>query len=497
VTLQHNERRCGLGGAAVMPQLRLDSMRDAEKALRRLLIDADPSVESRDFVGLTARERLHMHSAAEQLGLVSRSFGNSKKRFLRVSKRQLTSSATAVQTTDAAAGMNHGGGGGQPLTCVSGLRQQAESAAELVASRAAAGSERLGLGCYPADVGLPATSQPSSTTAADISLHIQHFTRAVRYSNLRDASASFGALLHTSGFPSSAAEDEALMAFANLCVRHREATSAWRAFTLARTSSRHPSTLSLFALGLDLNGMLEALSEADEPAHFEHVLELWHEMQPLHVPPAVEAVEAFIERCISCERLGPAFEAYLVALDAELIPRLGTCIALLRVSATRREWASCAVSVLLTMHTGGERLNAELDVELHELAADLHATLTKGGQHELARQIWADLGGACRAPGTGRVVSAASRHLDVTPPPAAAAAPAAESFNWKRSIRGALRAASDGKLRLKRLRQTVLTEHARLDRAGDWDAAKRIFKKRLKKMSGVMVSGKMVGLMVT
>jgi hypothetical protein len=87
--------------------------------------------------------------------------------------------------------------------------------------------------------------------------------------------------------------------------------------------------------------------------------------------------------------------------------------------------------------------------------------------------------------------------LDVTPPPAAAAAPAAESFNWKRSIRGALRAASDGKLRLKRLRQTVLTEHARLDRAGDWDAAKRIFKKRLKKMSGVMVSGKMVGLMVT
>jgi hypothetical protein len=183
VTLQHNERRCGLGGAAVMPQLRLDSMRDAEKALRRLLIDADPSVESRDFVGLTARERLHMHSAAEQLGLVSRSFGNSKKRFLRVSKRQLTSSATAVQTTDAAAGMNHGGGGGQPLTCVSGLRQQAESAAELVASRAAAGSERLGLGCYPADVGLPATSQPSSTTAADISLHIQHFTRAVRNAN--------------------------------------------------------------------------------------------------------------------------------------------------------------------------------------------------------------------------------------------------------------------------------------------------------------------------
>ena len=78
----------------------------------------------------------------------------------------------------------------------------------------------------------------------------------------------------------------------------------------------------------------------------------------------------------------------------------------------------------------------------------------------------------------------------------AAASSAADAFNWKRSIREALRAAPGGELRLKRLRQAVLAEHARA-RPDEADEARRLFKKRLKKAKGVSVQGKLVRLGTT
>ena len=86
----------------------------------------------------------------------------------------------------------------------------------------------------------------------------------------------------------------------------------------------------------------------------------------------------------------------------------------------------------------------------------------------------------------------------VTPPAASSSAAAADkAFNWKKAIKEALRAAPGGELKLKRLRQAVLSEHAKQTKAGDaesGDNAKAAFKKRLKKMDGVSVSGKLVKL---
>ena len=86
----------------------------------------------------------------------------------------------------------------------------------------------------------------------------------------------------------------------------------------------------------------------------------------------------------------------------------------------------------------------------------------------------------------------------VTPPAASSSTAAADkAFNWKKAIKEALRAAPGGELKLKRLRQAVLSEHAKQTKAGDaesGDNAKAAFKKRLKKMDGVSVSGKLVKL---
>ena len=75
-------------------------------------------------------------------------------------------------------------------------------------------------------------------------------------------------------------------------------------------------------------------------------------------------------------------------------------------------------------------------------------------------------------------------------------AAADKAFNWKKAIKEALRAAPGGELKLKRLRQAVLSEHAKQTKAGDAESgdAKAAFKKRLKKMDGVSVSGKLVKL---
>ena len=93
------------------------------------------------------------------------------------------------------------------------------------------------------------------------------------------------------------------------------------------------------------------------------------------------------------------------------------------------------------------------------------------------------------------------------PAPAAASAASASAaassspskFNWKRAIREALRAAPGGELRLKRLRQHVLAEHAKAQpqQGDDAEGLRRKFKTRLKKMSDVTLQGKLVRLAPT
>ena len=84
--------------------------------------------------------------------------------------------------------------------------------------------------------------------------------------------------------------------------------------------------------------------------------------------------------------------------------------------------------------------------------------------------------------------------------PTPAPTPAPVAFNWKKAIRKTLRGAPGGALRLKQLRQAVLTAHAALltklphATAEAEDAPRRTFMKRLKKTRGVVVSGKLVQL---
>lgn len=85
------------------------------------------------------------------------------------------------------------------------------------------------------------------------------------------------------------------------------------------------------------------------------------------------------------------------------------------------------------------------------------------------------------------------------PPPSVVPLPkappkAAAAFNWKKAIKAELRAAPKGELRLKRLRKAVLAEHARQPTHAAPVEARRLFKKRLKKTSGVVLSGKLVRL---
>lgn len=78
----------------------------------------------------------------------------------------------------------------------------------------------------------------------------------------------------------------------------------------------------------------------------------------------------------------------------------------------------------------------------------------------------------------------------------ASASNAATKFKWRRAIRQALRAAPEQTLQLKPLRQQVLAEFG-----GDaWASlagadAKRLFRKKLKKVDGLILDGKVVRLM--
>ena len=78
----------------------------------------------------------------------------------------------------------------------------------------------------------------------------------------------------------------------------------------------------------------------------------------------------------------------------------------------------------------------------------------------------------------------------------ASASNAATKFKWRRAIRQALRAAPEQTLQLKSLRQQVLAEFG-----GDaWASlagadAKRLFRKKLKKVDGLILDGKVVRLM--
>lgn len=71
----------------------------------------------------------------------------------------------------------------------------------------------------------------------------------------------------------------------------------------------------------------------------------------------------------------------------------------------------------------------------------------------------------------------------------------ATKFNWKGAIREALRAVAGGEMKLKKLRTAVLAEHAKATGgAADDEAARKVFKKRLKKLDDVTLTGKMVKL---
>ena len=85
--------------------------------------------------------------------------------------------------------------------------------------------------------------------------------------------------------------------------------------------------------------------------------------------------------------------------------------------------------------------------------------------------------------------AAASVPAAAIPP---ASVPPAKDFNWKRSIKEQLRAAPGGEMRLKLLRTAVLAEHKRVQSSTEPEEQKRLFKKRLKKTSGVVKKGKMV-----
>lgn len=86
--------------------------------------------------------------------------------------------------------------------------------------------------------------------------------------------------------------------------------------------------------------------------------------------------------------------------------------------------------------------------------------------------------------------------------PAAASSSAAadddssSSFNWKRAISEALRAEPGREMKLKSLRHKVLAAHGKAPAAqrADAEEARRLFKKRLKKMDTVTIDGKLVRL---
>ena len=77
---------------------------------------------------------------------------------------------------------------------------------------------------------------------------------------------------------------------------------------------------------------------------------------------------------------------------------------------------------------------------------------------------------------------------------AASPSTAPDTFNWKRAIKEALRAAPGSELKLKKLRKAVLKEFTKQHAKGDKAEARRLFKKRLKKMDAVSIDKKHVRL---
>ena len=408
-SLHHNELRTGLGADNV---LTIRSVGAAEDALRRLL-DTGGDAEFHDFPGLAKEERAHMHTAANNLGLTSQSFGRGESRFLRVyhpnmaaargklGKEPAGESMSAENGNDDGDGDGDGDGGAAPWR--DELRRQAEEAAELLAPRAAAGNHRLGLGCSDA---ASATSLAGGSTRSGTAGHsAKKFGRAVRYSNLVEASLCFASLcgsweadeVRTGATPDA----ETLVGYVNLCLRHTEWGDAWRAYQLARAAPA--SFLRLFAIGLDCSRLLEQLSEvAVEPTRLAHAIELWGEMHAASVPLDVEALQPFIERCVGAERYEVAFEAFLAALDAQCQPQRKTCEVLLGVGARHVEWARASYAVLVSMRSSGmqqDEYGRDCVLADATLLRDLADLLTRAEEQELAQDVLADLGVPARKAG--------------------------------------------------------------------------------------------------
>ena len=175
-----------------------------------------------------------------------------------------------------------------------------------------------------------------------------------------------------------------IVGFINLSLLHREVGYAWDAFECGRASS---SALTLLAGGVDLNGLLEGLSEADAPQSLEQALELWREMRKIHVPPEAEALTAFTARLVINEQYEAAFGAVVVGLEADMMPTASTCVTLVRACAASSEWAPSAYAVLVAMRGNG----MGLDPRAHpQLFLQMAQALAIAGQDEPAREVFSE-----------------------------------------------------------------------------------------------------------
>ena len=127
--------------------------------------------------------------------------------------------------------------------------------------------------------------------------------------------------------------------------------------------------------------------------------------------------------------------------------------------------------------------------EVNRRVGGLYSMFVKGGT------VGATLGDAAPAESASSSAAKPASSSAAGPAKAAVGSAAAERFNWKRAIKQQLRAAPEG-LRLKRLRKAVLAEWRQASGGGaaaaEEEEERKRFKRKLKKTSGVIVSGRTV-----
>ena len=124
--------------------------------------------------------------------------------------------------------------------------------------------------------------------------------------------------------------------------------------------------------------------------------------------------------------------------------------------------------------------------EVNRRVGGLYSMFVKGGS----------VGGTLDAAPTPAAATAPTPAVAAVPTSAAAAKPSKSTkFNWKRAIKHHLRDAG-GQLRLKRLRKAVLADWCRETGSSNSDKDKeenrKLFRRKLKKTSGVVLNGRHV-----